>query len=380
MERLLSLSSNDLDEEFTPNVEPKDPEEVVIPDEVEVPIETEEVPTEEDSIVEDTVEDETAEEDVPTGEPKDDEPTEVTPEEIKYLDPEKLAGQKLKIKWNGVEQEVNAEDITKFVQMGIDADIKDYKGALKYKKEMEAKEVSPAELEMLQKLRDGDSSVVKDMIAKGKFKLDDVRDDVHEYEQEDVDARAEEINKIPAQPTEVETILQSITPEIDKAYEEVKTILPGLESFTERMVQQGNAQFLDVIVSNTESGAFKKLAPNALKEYLLLTDREKQNINNNNDAFVSFYDKFLTAETPQQSEAVAEPTTPQPQAPAKSATQRASVEDIEAKKSAGRGSRGTRPQGNPHGTKRSSEEILNQYLGEIDNGTFDSNFNQDNVR
>ena len=299
-------------------------------------------------------------------------------EDNPYLDLEANGNKKIIIKWNGVEKEVKVSDLPKYAQIGIDAEIKDYKSAINFKKQNESKVIADSELDILNRLKSGDKTAIEDALALGKFKIDDVKDEIYEFEQSSIDDKRQVIEQGYVQPSEIQQVLESVPKETHEAFDNIAEVIPGLREFSKRVIDEGNiahinndkdkletlTNYLSVVLDNTDNGAFKNIAPKAVDAYMSLTPREKQNIRISNDAFVQFYNKFLSeAATPSSD---VETQNANSQIDNKPVTSRPSVDDINAKNSASRGSRGTPAKGNLKKPKQSNEDILNSYLGLIE--------------
>lgn len=289
-------------------------------------------------------------------------PTETEAKIAELLDAEALKGKKAKVKYMGVESEIDGEQLLSLAQIGMDADNKGYKDAVKLKKDIEAKGLSTTDLDLLAKFKSGDTSVLKELVASSGLDVESFREAAYDFEQEHVDAVASTVNQ---QPTDFDTYVQSIPTEVHETYNKLAPTIPGLAEFQSRVSQAGDVDKMNSLVSVIAEGTFDEIAPMVANKYLQLNEYEKAQLKTNDKAFSQFYDSMITEldQAPQSTqeshvtEQVQEPTVE-----SKPVSQRVSAADVASKSSMGKPS--NKPVAMSTSTKEKSVEDI---LSDIEN-------------
>lgn len=328
---------------------------------------------------EETVEDETEEDETP--DEVEQEPVVETTEEpetveemVERLTKESLTGKKAVLKYNGEDTEVDGDELINLAQIGMHAGIVNYKDAVELKKSLDAAGVSKDEIEILRKLKSGDTRSLLELMKSNKLDIESVQDLLYDV---DKDSYVEDMNRTPVVATEFDRYIQSVPESVHKKYNEVAPMIPGMDGYNKRLSATGNAESIEAmesLVSGIESGVFDKIAPYVARKYGNLSDREKYMIESNNNSFLNFYNGVITEvyqlndnHVVTNAEATTEGTTP--------VSKRVSAEAMNSKRSMSKPTN-TPIVGDTTGSKKKSpydildeiegmdEEQLNKYLRE----------------
>lgn len=214
-----------------------------------------------------------------------------TPESDPYITIGEGDTRKLKLKYNGEDVEIPASDIVKFSQIGIDAQNKNYKEAVQTAKVMQNLGISTTDLENLAKLKSGDSSALKNIMANSNLKLEDVRTDIFEYEQDDLDTIRS--TQQPSGASEISSIIQNSPQRVHEVYNRLENVFPGMAQYQKRLVSQNDVANYERFLYNLETGAFEQVSTKAAIKFASLTDLERNRITSDTGYFNGFVNKLF---------------------------------------------------------------------------------------
>lgn len=222
---------------------------------------------------------------------------EVKVEEQTYevLTKDNLKGKKARVKYNGEESELDADELIGLAQIGMHAGAQDYKKALATNKALEAAGISQDDIAMMARLKSGDPGAMKDIIARNDLNLDDMYD----IDQVDIDTA-----KANYKPTEVNVEWDSYTGSLDRLvvdkFDTIQHALPGLSAFNARVNNSKNTTLLSGIVDNVKDGTWNDIASSAVTKYLALPESEKALLATSDAAFMEFYNPLIDPDAYQQ--------------------------------------------------------------------------------
>lgn len=263
---------------------------------------TEEVP--EDKVPQEEVDDTVADEDTTTTSEETEEVEDVKTEvvEDKYIEITDDDDRKFKVKYMGEQIDLPASDIRKFTQIGIDAMNKDYKSAISTSKRMDELQISADDLEILAKLKQGDASALKNIMATSELNLEEVQKSVFDYDQEDLDKIKDEYK--PVQTTDIDRIVSTVPKEVVQKYSQLASAFPGLKEFQENLYTNNDVANYENFLYNIENGIFDKLLPKASVEFASMSITEQQRVKRDPDSFAEFINPIIQSEYTSSEESV----------------------------------------------------------------------------
>lgn len=205
----------------------------------------------------------------------------------------------IKLKYMKNDMDLPVKDIKKYAQIGIDAETKDYKVAISNNKRMEELGISQDDLQMLSKLKSGDVTALKGFIASSKLDLEDIRENVFEYEKEELEGIRQ--TEVPAYNPQFQQLMSTVSQDAHKNYNELENNFPGMAEFQQRLVDTASGTDFnekdlanyDAFLYNLDKGVFNDILPSVNLKYANLSEYDRVRVKSNNDEFVKFITPML---------------------------------------------------------------------------------------
>ena len=196
-----------------------------------------------------------------------------------YLDEEILKNKKLKIKWNGVEADIEGEKIKALVQKGIDYDIKKARlsEAQQVYNKLQENGVSQKQLDAFLELQK-DPKKLKDFIAANDFQLDDLKDEIYELDPSEIDTVKQTMIEQQSNINPVDTLITSVPPEIDNKLNALTKTVPGLDNYIRSTYQEGNVNKFASIINVAENNILDTVGQKLMNEYINMSSFERQRL------------------------------------------------------------------------------------------------------
>ena len=269
-----------------------------------------ETPSKEE-VVEETIVEESAEEveeveetpieveETPT-EPTESEPTE---EEDFALLQEKLLKNRDKlnvpIKWNGVETNLNIDELVKQAQIGINSEIKQvqYKEAIELNRFMKENGLTSDQLAALVAIKTKGKDGLAEFVAKTGIDLTSLRDNSYEIDEEAVKTAKEAPSSYtpPAYNT-IDMVYDDIAiaePAVVTSLKQGLDSIVGLTNYLQDIHAKNDAESFDILISASRNGDFEKVKPYFDRLYINLPASKKFSIEKDSSVFLETYNEAL---------------------------------------------------------------------------------------